>query len=329
MKFNKLWFGLLSIPLLFTSCIPEGLTPTETNYTYQIYNSDLIQFVKCVHFSTETVGYVGNNEGILKSTDNGITWKSVAKTSLPINSIYFVNTNLGYAVGGKLKEESEGTALGSNIFKTTDAGANWTKQTIPVKDSELNSVCFINENIGFAVGYKLHLKTIDGGKTWTEFTIDYTGRMNKISFVNDQTGFIAGTNGNIFKTTDQGATWTKTNTGKQEHFYDLNFISPEIGFAAGKTQLYKSIDGGDTWTTIVLPGSPVELKYCHFINEQSGVVLGVVPDLLGKTHAIYCTLDGGKTWTEEYVNYDPIVHFPTKNTGYSVMTGSTVKFSVK
>jgi len=327
MRFNKLIIGLLSISVLLLSCQKNEIIPIKKNYTYDLLTSDLNVGVLCTHFIDERIGFVGNNEGIYKTIDKGIHFKNVCKTELPIKSIYFVNNNVGFAVGGHLMQPTDNLIQGSIIYKTINAGESWVKQTVPLKDSELNSVFFIDENIGFAIGYKLHVKTIDGGTTWTEFKFEYLGLMNKIGFIDSQNGYAIGTNGAFFKTTNQGKTWTISNPGTQEHFYDFSFVNEKTGYIAGEEDVLKTTDGGNTWE--VLANSPGKMTYIHFMNDKSGIAFGKVLNVDNKLVDALCfTLDGGLTWETELIGFVPIIDFPLNNVGYSVMTNTIVRIDL-
>jgi len=328
MKFNKLIIGLLSIQILFLSCQKNEIIPIKKNYTYDLLTSNLNVGVLCTRFIDEKIGFVGNNEGIFKTTDKGIHFKNVCNTELPIKSIYFVNSNVGFAVGGHLMQPTDNIIHGSIVYKTTNAGDSWVKQTVPLKDSELNSVFFIDEKIGFAIGYKLHVKTIDGGVTWTEFEFEYQGLMNKIGFIDSQNGYAIGTNGAYFKTANQGKTWTISNLGTQGHLNDFSFVDQKTGYIAGEQEVLKTTDGGNTWAS--LANSPSKMTYIHFINDKSGIAFGKVLNVDNiLIDALFFTLDGGITWDKELINFVPIIDFPLNTVGYSVMTNTIVRIDLK
>jgi hypothetical protein len=78
-------------------------------------------------------------------------------TSINLNSVYFSNSNLGWAVG------DSGT-----IIHTTDGGENWNSQTSGRTDA-LRSICFAYNNAGWiVVDEKTILKTTNGGVLFVE-----------------------------------------------------------------------------------------------------------------------------------------------------------------
>ena len=89
-----------------------------------------------------------------------------------LNSVCFVSTNIGYAVG-----------LDGVILKTTDAGITWNKVQTSTLNA-LNKLRFINSNVGFAVGENgTILKTIDGGDNWVVHESGVINTLNDIFFI--------------------------------------------------------------------------------------------------------------------------------------------------
>jgi len=328
MKCSRLIIGLFLLQVLLISCTTNLTTPTITDYTWVSYTSDLDGYVTCTYFINEKTGYVAGSASIYKTVDGGIHWKVINTNELSINSIYFVNDNLGYAVGGGGTVNNN---AGSIIYKTTDAGVTWVKIPLAItKGSDLQSVFFINENIGFAVGLGLYIKTTDGGQTWTnfEFEPNFQGIMRKISFVDAQTGFAAGTDGSIYKTSDQGKKWTKVQNGTGGQVYDFCFVN-STGYAARMGKIIKSIDNGDTWSE--LSASPTVVAAIHFMDENIGIAIGNGHNTTyGWTKALFYTKDGGVTWKmDDTFDFSSIVNFPASTIGFSIGTKSTVKIQLK
>jgi photosystem II stability/assembly factor-like uncharacterized protein len=94
----------------------------------------------------------------LKSTNSGQTWTQHQTNPYLINDIYFIDNNLGWAVG-------EDIANNGVILKSTNGGDNW-EVMVGNLIGPLNSI-FIKDNYGWAAGeYGLVLRTTDLGTTW-------------------------------------------------------------------------------------------------------------------------------------------------------------------
>lgn len=331
MKYSKL---LPIVLMTLISCNKNNSNDSFQNtFEYEQFSSNLDEQVQSVFFIDNQNGFATGNGTVFKTTDGGLTWNRDRVSNVPLNSVYFVNSKIGYAVGGQSSCAETGcTVPGSVVYKTVDSGNSWEKLSIPYALSALNSVSFINENVGFAVGLGLQIKTTDGGKTWKQFELGYQGLMKKILFVDKQTGFCAGLYGNIYKTSNQGDSWIKSQNESNGHVYDFCFVNEVVGYAGGQKQMVKTTDGGATWK--ILSDSPSEIYYIHFSDLNHGIAIGkghfTGGDLGIWTHALYSTQDGGLTWNmEDNIEFASVTCFYENNTGYAVVPNKTFKITIK
>lgn len=334
MKFIKIFIGVISISSMLLSCKTDDESNQVYNYSYSKIISNLDQRTSCVCFVNEQVGFTAtaNSQSMYKTIDGGKSWLIVNVNDCPINTIFFINENVGFAAGGVSGSNIGSAFPGSMIYKTTDGGESWQKQRISTNYSEQFSLYFVNDSVGFTVGLGYQAKTTNGGKSWIPFEFNFNGQMTKILFTDSNTGFVVGLFGNIFKSTDQGSIWNKMENKSIGHIYDLCFANKKIGYACGQGEIVKTIDGGNTWTT--LTNSPSEMYFIHFVDENNGIAIGrghyTGGDFGIWTNAIYKTTDGGKTWQmEDNVDFGAVASFPTSEIGYSIVPNSTVKIEFK
>jgi len=125
-----------------------------------------------VRFINETTGWIVGEKGlILHTNDGGHSWtQQNSHTGESLNGLALVGTQAVYAVGGD-----------STILVTDDYGQTWHKKTFITTDTrnrsyDFKDVFFLDELLGWIVGYKswqgILIKTIDGGITWKEVSID-------------------------------------------------------------------------------------------------------------------------------------------------------------
>lgn len=238
------------------------------------------------YFTDPYAGYaVGERGEILKTKDGGIRWTVLKKlTAKFLNSVFFTNINTGFAAGDSgaiykttdagsswtdqtnyrryninsifFTTEISGIVAGGNpendrafIYKTDDGGNSWYEVYDSLSLGVLNSVDFLNESKGIAVGKNGNvLYTYDAGGSWQTENISPVN-LYSVSFRNNINGLISGANGIIYKTTDGGNSW---NTIVSGYFIKLNSIkygNNNFAAAAGEkgTVLY-SYNGGYNWS---------------------------------------------------------------------------------
>ena len=163
---------------------------------------------------------------------NGWFYLNPIPCSNTLTSIQFTNSTTGYAVG-----------LGNVIIKTSNGGQNWVIDYDILNNTPFNwnpplkSVFFLNENLGYATGADWStgnhtLKTTNAGINWI-YATNVTGG-NAVFFVNESTGFIAGSvdDRHISKTTNGGFDWTDYYPGDY-HLTSTYFINPDTGYVVG------------------------------------------------------------------------------------------------
>lgn len=155
-----------------------------------------------IQFTSIETGYACGHNVVVKTTDSGSSWFAIT----PVNnkdylSIYFHNSINGYI------------SSVSSIHKTTNGGINWTNLNINIGESfEINSIKFLNEQTGYAVGIVQSgrnsqiVKTTNAGNNWvwSYSPTLYSFGFHDVCFTDINTGYIIGEKGAILKTTIGG-----------------------------------------------------------------------------------------------------------------------------
>lgn len=140
---------------------------------------------------------LGSNGCLLRSEDQGATWKQVVtNTDTYLLSIDFATSLVGTIVG-----------VNSLILRTTDGGISW-KQIVSPTQNYIGDVHFVSPTIGFACGSSgTVLKTFDAGLTWEKLNFPYSIPLNTIVMESPTNGFVAGYSSHILRTIDGGQVW--------------------------------------------------------------------------------------------------------------------------
>ncbi|WP_276680236.1 T9SS type A sorting domain-containing protein [Empedobacter brevis] len=161
--------------------------------------------------------------------------------------------------------------------------------------------------------------TTNGGTNWKANLVSNlpsNALISDVGALNGTTAFIvtapasgSGTANGLWKTTNGGTNWAKVSGvfsngsfGNIVHFFDANnglVIGDPLN---GKYEMYKTTDGGNTWTTLSTAPSPLT-------NEEYGYVAGRVflgEDLwlTSSTGRILHTKDRGMTWDSYFSPVD-------------------------
>ena len=196
------------------------------------------------------LGFAAGERLIIRSKDGGTTWEEL--TTVPevrFFDISFQDQNIGVAVGEN-----------GSIVRTQNGGDTWVSIASGVTE-DLLSIAFTKENHVVAVGENGKiLRSENGGLNWTLINSFTSFQLNDLYFINPNTGFVAANGGKILKTLDGGISWILLNSSSNQNLNGVVFSSDLIGYAAGEGGLVtKTIDGGQNWITLV-SGVSVSLK---------------------------------------------------------------------
>lgn len=237
---------------------------TDKGKTWNKINSPVSSDLFSVLFINESRGVIVGDKGwILTTSDTGQSWnESMRVVEDDLRDVSFFNNDIGIAVGDK-----------GNILRTTDGGNVWYEVT-PITDKYIDGVDCFNDSMAVIAGsFKNIFLSKDYGKTWKRDSIQAGKSFYSVTFPTDSIGFLGGSEF-IYKTTDCCGTWQKYNVD-EKYFLAIHFIDENTGYACDWDRIIKTIDGGETWSTVWSPpdyDSFYELSDIYFINNNIGMV---------------------------------------------------------
>ena len=198
--------------------------------------------------------------------------------------------------------------FGSNVYRSIDSGDNWRAVHKPL--SVVGGFFLVVDPKNPQIFYAGWNKSIDGGRTWNN--IDY-GQGWSSSFAiskliihphNSEILYSLATNGAVYKSINGGASWAAIGDeqlGECKAFaIDPNNSNVVYGQFERRSKdiyrrepiilggIYKSVDGGATWTSL-LPA--VGIRELAVDPGNSAIVYAV-----NNQHGVYRSLNGGKQW---------------------------------
>ncbi|HEX6193791.1 MAG TPA: T9SS type A sorting domain-containing protein [Chitinophagaceae bacterium] len=220
------------------------------------------------------------------------------------------------------------------------------------RDLRLNYVP--RERLAAAKAYMESLTARTEALAWTERGPNNVGGRTRAMIVDkrDATGntvFAASVSGGLFKTTNFTApipSWTVINdflpnlaiTALVQDNANPNIMYAGTGEgwfnvdAVVGNGIYKSTDGGTTWTVLpstvsVIAGPPIEIRTFEFVQDlaidNNGAVYASLRNLRSTSRGVHRSTDGGATWTQ--VLGAPLIN-PT--TGLAFATGRAADLEV-
>jgi photosystem II stability/assembly factor-like uncharacterized protein len=235
-----------------------------------------------VRFLSDTEGFASTSDGnIFRTTDSGVTWKSVSNTDRPVKALTFVTGQIGYAVGDR-----------SLFLKTTDGGATWNAKDIGGTSAQnLTAVrcadektCVVTTDAGTLLGI-----TTDGGNTFT-FPTPSTDPILAAGFATPTRLAAAGQQGSTVVSDDTGANFRPIGGRLTGKFTRIRAGKvPGSAFAPGpNATLGKTVDGGKTWTRGDVT-TTTDVLDVSFPTVTDGYALDV-------SGGLFRTSSGGQFW---------------------------------
>lgn len=203
--------------------------------------------------------------------------------------IYWYDGQTGWIIAG------DGFA-----WKTEDSGNVWDDDPVYGWTHDIH---LITPEKGIIVGAYGMATTENGGLTWLKLETDNYGDVQfSIDFFDEYAGATCGRiiidaetwYGNCFITRDGGLTWTQTEVPEADWLNSICYRTlDEIWVGGRDSDIYRSIDGGQSFVEIETTGIPPwrDINYIKMFNANDGVIAG-------DNGLLAYTEDGGETWTQ-------------------------------
>jgi photosystem II stability/assembly factor-like uncharacterized protein len=217
------------------------------------------------------------------------------------DDIYFVSPTRGFYGNGDGK-----------IFRTDDGGASWQK-VFEQKGTFVRAVGFLDAEHGFAgnlgpdsfpgvTDTQLLYRTDDGGASWKPVTLPDTEGARGVCAIDI-------------------LTLDAVNAGVKLH-KQLVHVGGRVG---GPASLFRSDDGGATFSRLALPPQVAMILDVHFLDPSVGFVFAGTDADVAKSHGLIMrTMDAGRTWKVVYESQRPFelmwkASFPSRTVAFATL----------
>ena len=162
---------------------------------------------------------------------------------------------------------------------------------------------------------------------WYQQQSNVTVDLNKIVFVNSNTGWITGDSGVILKTTDKGSEWIRQTSNVNSILRSAYFLNENTGYIVGGNYtpltfsfivILKTTNGGTNWNTVYnFPEFYNSTSDVSFINPNTGYVICFGGNESESVGLIFKTTNAGSNWFKtEYNKSLSTINFTSEFSGW-------------
>lgn len=268
------------------SCGGNGTLIKTTNGgdTWIATSTGSTAYLTCLYFVDENTGWIGSSQSVIKKTTNGgVSWYSAPLQTTDFSAdFFFLNAQTGFVTSHDSKihkttnggtswdlliassnaygqiqffDADNGVVVAPSYFaKTSNGGLTWNRI---LYDGVNQAMVFLNQQTGWVTGTASLRKTIDGGNTWSTYSLPIQTPY-ALKFFNENIGWCVGQNSNngvIARTLNGGVNWTVQSTEPGNVYWDMSFVNQAKGWASGNAIISGTQNGnltaiGQTSTTL-------------------------------------------------------------------------------
>jgi photosystem II stability/assembly factor-like uncharacterized protein len=264
---------------------------------------EVLPQVESASFSGKITAWIVTSKNeLLRTQDGGANWENIPTPVGEIKRVSFIDQRNGWAVNKH-----------GQIWRTSNGGESWNKiSKLEASGFRFNTpqqILFVDESHGWVIETFSIWRTEDGGASWeicfsqNNFS-EMKGQPTAGFFVNPLTGWVCGTNGEIYSTKDGGKKWQLQIVSRGTDFRSIYFVDEQTGWISGWPNggIFYTDNGGKKWQLQLKEASNNNfgIDSMYFVSKSEGWAVGRVwPENVGQqpTRAtILHTTNGGKNW---------------------------------
>jgi photosystem II stability/assembly factor-like uncharacterized protein len=254
---------------------------TDNGTSWMVINQGFKNKPTLFAFNSEGHIFAGGSGivGIYRSTDKGNSWSPCYQHKIihPITKdSVAISTNVQAVV-----IDSHGTIFANrdlHIIRSTDNGNNWAEISDNFKSrSIVRALTFVvNSQNDIYVGtiYQGIVRSQDHGDHWTSRDSSFGAIAIKSILVDSQKRVFAGTDNSVVRSIDNSNTWMQANRGLPT-FTPIRTLAinsqGNIFAGVGQYDMYRSIDHGDSWTSLGAQGAYVGINAQNVVFSGAGI----------------------------------------------------------
>ena len=257
-----------------------------------------------IQFINENIGYAISSEHVYKTSNAGNDWDELELPTKGGEDIDNISIHFKDLDNGVIVTNAPNTSSYPEILYTSNGGLNWegiSNAKRNLCDAKISS----SGNI-FAFSNESIYKTSNQGNSWSKYSIpdgkyhrDVEISENDVitvaEIVKGEYSFVS----HIYQSVDNGNNWNKIDMSFDFDIRSIYFCDENVGFASMRGELYKTVDGGESWKVVYDYRDDYSGTNISFSDLNHGVFQ------IGE--AFYTTSDGGENWNVEFCSNDQYI----------------------
>ena len=253
---------------------------TNGGTTWSVQSLNTTGFIRKIRFLNPQHGYFVTDAGEWGSTsDSGATW-TIHPTGYPqaLYSFRFIDPVTMVACG------DQGTLIRSN-----DGGHSWSSQLSGITDEQFGLV-IQDASVVWSCGKDGSVfRSRNAGLNWQRIKTRTTGVFLNVSKIHGGKVMLCADSGRVFIGDNHAFELEEVLVDSGQAIKDAWFRDSLVGWACSAgSKVYKTVDGGHSWSILATVSASESLKAIQFVNDTIGFVAG--------NTGVYKTTNGGITW---------------------------------
>lgn len=261
-----------------------------------------------IEFNSDGIAYVGSEQGVWRSTDDGVTWTQLQLGAVTSTSVYEVSIDPNTPATVWVGVATNSVQQTPTVFRSTDGGDTWVDRTPPMGplscfgiainrgDSDRVYACFT----GFPGGGAIWVSS-DAGQSWVERSIGLPNSLMS-DVIHDGSRLLvcggqpfASETFGLYASDDEGETWVPLHNGWPNlYITDIaqDPLNPETILVASRGDgVFKSTNNGVDWTYGIGGTGGYSINSVHFVpGSASRILVGL------ESFGVWESLDGGSSF---------------------------------
>jgi photosystem II stability/assembly factor-like uncharacterized protein len=316
---NSRYLTLIYLLTVFSSFI-------LSQNSWDLQTTGITNTLNCIRVVNNNIAWAAGDSGkVIRTVNSGMTWTSVD------------DGNFGDAIIWNIDALDSSTAFvtitplplsTTYIYRTINGGNSW-ELVFSQDGGFINDIHMINQMNGLAYGDPVDnkwtiIKTTDGGTSWSRISTEPSPNGSEVGFYYNSLYMIGSTDiwflgtQRVYRSSDGGATWTNSLT--PDYYLSVWFINDSVGMCSSNSNAGLSTNSGINWNQITVPGSG---SYYSLAGS------GTRDFWTASDGYVYHTTDFGSNWSSELIFFGNIfamdfVTIGSNAIGYVAGTNGTI-----